>query len=158
MSITPDKLSFKYDRFIIVGQPIYYDKENFRTCRFNHADIKELIVKCGGKYAARKDEATCIVLGNLMDETRKKYENHPKTIDFSSFIKWIKANNDVDISDNSIKLTEKETTKGILIKIIAAIITVIVVGFLLYFGLGLFILLMIFAPGVARAFLKGLIG
>lgn len=160
MLITPDKLSFENEKFIIVGQPIYCDKENYRTCRFNHAELKELIVKCGGKYADRKDEATCIVLGNLMDGTRKKYESYPRTVNFNSFIEWLKEYNDIEITNDSIKLVDvklEDTTLEIIAKIVATIVTVVVMGFLLYFGIGLFLVLMIFLPGVAKAFLKGLI-
>lgn len=49
------------------------------------------------------------------------------------------------------------TTEDVIIKIIAGIVTVAVTIAVLYFGLGFFILLMIFLPGAAKAFLKGFI-
>lgn len=52
--------------------------------------------------------------------------------------------------------SEEESPSGnIVFKIIAGIITAAIVIAMLYFGLGLFILLMIFFPGVAKALLKG---
>lgn len=52
---------------------------------------------------------------------------------------------------------EKSSKDSIVIKVIAGIIATVVIIAMVYFGLGLFILLMIFLPGAAKAFLKGLI-
>ena len=59
-------------------------------------------------------------------------------------------------SEKSLK--GKPTTSNLTKKIILGILTVAIAIAIIYFGLGIFILLMIFIPGVAKALLKGLIG
>ena len=59
-------------------------------------------------------------------------------------------------SEKSLK--GKPTTSNLTKKIILGILTVAIAIAIIYFGLGIFILLMIFVPGVAEALLKGLIG
>ena len=59
-------------------------------------------------------------------------------------------------SEKSLK--GKSTTSNLTKKIIVGILTIAIVIAIIYFGLGIFILLMIFVPGVAKALLKGLIG
>lgn len=53
---------------------------------------------------------------------------------------------------------EKSTTSNLVKKIIVGILAVAITIAIIYFGLGIFILLMIFLPGVAKSLLKGLIG
>lgn len=164
--ITSQEISLEGEIFGFLGKQIYCDKANYRTLTYTQRYVKSWIRSCGGKTTDHDNKnATCVVIGDSVTSTRlEKFSYDVKFIYTQEFFEWVKAKYPnvviAEMEEPKSEPQKQDDKKSIWQTILKyALAVVIVIGFiyLLIAGLGLFVLLMIFMPGLAKAILKGFI-